>query len=197
MELSELLRVLTSVLDRLAVPYLITGSMATIAYGEPRLTNDIDVVAALRLDQVEEFCRSFPAPDFYCSPAAVREAVERHFQFYILHPASGLKVDVIIPADTEFNRSRLGRGERLHAAADLIVWFVSPEDAILKKLEHYKGGGSDKHLRDIASVLKIRGERLDYAYLATWAEKLGVADLWRNVLAAVPGPSKPESGNTP
>ena len=196
MELSELLRRLTTVLDRLSIPYLITGSMATIAYGEPRLTNDIDVVVALRLEHLDDFCRSFPAPDFYCSAGAVREAIEPHFQFNILHPASGLKVDVMIPDDSEFNRSRLSRGVRLPAGPDMTVWFASPEDAILKKLEYFRAGGSGKHLRDIAGVLKIRGDRLDYAYVEVWAEKLGVLDLWRNVLAAA-RPSQSESGDTP
>jgi hypothetical protein len=185
MELSELLGRLTSVLERQNVRYLITGSLATIAYGEPRLTNDIDIVADLHLDQIDEFCRSFPAPDYYCSPAAVRQAVDQHFQFNILHPASGLKVDVMVPDDSEFNRSRLHRATRMQASPDQTAWFASPEDVILKKLEYYREGGSDKHLRDIAGVLKVRGSQLDMPYLVTWAEKLGVADLWRGMLARV------------
>jgi hypothetical protein len=60
MEPSELLRRFIEILDRLGIPYLITGSMATIAYGEPRFTNDIDVVMPLRLDQVDRFCEAFP-----------------------------------------------------------------------------------------------------------------------------------------
>jgi hypothetical protein len=197
MELSELLHHLTSELDRLKIPYLITGSMATIAYGEPRLTNDIDVVVDLPLDQVEDFCRAFPAPEFYCSLAAVRNAVLRRFQFNILHPSSGLKIDVMIPEPSEFNRSRLSRAARLHTTADTMAWFASPEDAILKKLEYYRLGGSDKHLRDIAGVLKIRRDRLDFAYLALWAQKLGVADLWQQILSSVPDQAQSDNSGTP
>lgn len=195
MEPPELLRHTAQVLERLAVPYLVTGSTATIAYGEPRFTNDIDIVAALRLDQVEPFCQAFPPPEFYCSIDAGRDAVQRCFQFNIIQPGSGLKVDVMIPADTPFNRSRLGRGIRLQVKDDLTVCFASPEDVILKKLEYYRKGGSDKHLRDIAGVLKIRGARLERDYIALWAERLGLAELWRQVLDAVPNTDDSPSGD--
>jgi hypothetical protein len=44
MESSELLRTVTEILERLGIPYLVTGSVATIYYGEPRLTVDIDTL---------------------------------------------------------------------------------------------------------------------------------------------------------
>ena len=44
----ELLQRVVEVLEHLQIPYLVTGVIASIAYGEPRLTNDIDVVVALR-----------------------------------------------------------------------------------------------------------------------------------------------------
>ena len=179
MEPSELLAYLVRTLERLGVPYLVTGSTATIAYGEPRLTNDIDVVVDLRLDQVPALCAAFPAPDFYVSQPAAEAAVRRHHQFNIIHPGSGLKIDVIVASASPFDRSRLQRGRRLSAGVDLQVCFGSPEDVILKKLEYYREGGSEKHLRDIAGVLKIQGQRIDRRYIAEWAEKLGVLDIWQ------------------
>ena len=67
MEPFELLRMLVAALERLGLDYLVTGSMATIAYGEPRLTNDLDVVVSLPMERVEAFCAEFPAQDFYLS----------------------------------------------------------------------------------------------------------------------------------
>jgi hypothetical protein len=183
---SELLRILTGVCERLEIPYLVTGSMATIAFGEPRLTNDIDVVADIPMSQVEEFCRAFPEPDYLCQLDAARDAVARHFQFNILHPSSGLKIDVMIPNDTEFNRSRLIRGVKVSISESCNANFASPEDVIIKKLEYYQEGRSDKHLRDIAGVVKIRGEHLDFAYIQTWADKLGLSDLWHKFLQSMP-----------
>lgn len=42
-------------------------------------------------------------------------------------------------------------------------------------------GGSDKHLRDIASVLRTSGAEIDKAYIATWADTLGLTDIWRAI----------------
>lgn len=180
---SELLREVAEILESLDVAYLVTGSMATIAYGEPRFTNDVDIVADLPLAKLDAFCAAFAAPEYYCSPDAVRQAVEQRFQFNIIHPASGLKVDVMIPAETEFNRSRLGRAVRMPGGADFSVWFASAEDVIIKKLEYFREGGSEKHLRDIVGVLKIRGERIDRGYINKWTAKLDLTAEWETVLA--------------
>ncbi len=96
MEQSELLRFLVTALENLNLPYFITGSTVTIFYGEPRFTNDIDVVVDLPGEEVSAFCRRFPDGDFYVSEEAVRDAVARRSQFNIIHPRSGLKIDVMI-----------------------------------------------------------------------------------------------------
>jgi hypothetical protein len=183
MEQSELLKHLTGTLDRLGIPYLLTGSMASSVYGEPRFTNDIDVVAALPLAQVPALCAAFPAPDFFCSPEAAEQAVRQQFQFNILHVASGLKVDVIVATDSAFDRSRLSRGVRLPAGEDFEATFASPEDVIVKKLEYFREGGSDKHLRDVVGVLKVQKDRIDRGYLADWIARLGLAAEWQLVEA--------------
>lgn len=113
MEPFELLRRLAEALERLGIRYLVTGSMATIAYGEPRFTNDIDVVVDLRPDQVNAFCAAFPEAEFYCPPEFVAEAVRRKFQFNVLQPETGLKIDVMVATDSEFDRARFGRSVRV------------------------------------------------------------------------------------
>jgi hypothetical protein len=183
MEPSDLLRLVAHKLEELGIPYLVTGSTATIAYGEPRLTNDIDVVADLRPGQVDAFCAAFPGPEFYCPRDYVADAVRKKFQFNVLHPESGLKIDVIIATDSDFDRARLSRAVRLQEGPDFAAWFASPEDVIVKKLEYYREGGSEKHIRDILGVLKIRGDRVDRAYIAEWASRLGLTTEWDLVQA--------------
>ena len=181
MDLSELLAFLVETFDDLDVRYLVTGSTASIFFGEPRFTNDIDVVLDLDLAKVEQFCRKFPATDYYLSQPAVNEAVQRHSQFNIIHPASGLKVDVMIPDDSPFNQSRLSRVMRETIADDVEVCFASPEDVILKKMEYYGLGGSEKHLRDITGVLKACGDRVDRSYIDVWAERLDLVEIWQAI----------------
>ncbi|MCI0379640.1 MAG: hypothetical protein L0215_18690 [Gemmataceae bacterium] len=169
--------------ERLGIPYRVTGSMATIAYGEPRFTNDIDVVVRLQLEQVNALCAAFPQPEFYLSKEAAGQAVRGRHQFNILHPESGLKIDVIIASDSAFDDSRFSRGQRLKTAAEQHAWFASPEDVILKKLIYFREGGSEKHLRDIAGVLKVQGEKLDRDYIALWVGQLNVETEWHQALA--------------
>jgi hypothetical protein len=190
MEPSDLLRHVVGVLERLHLPYFVTGSVAASYFGEPRFTNDIDIVCALPARSVEGFCGAFPEPDFYVSPEAAQEAVAHCGQFNILHPASGLKVDILIPAETPFNNSRFARATRVHPAQDYLAAFASPEDVIIKKMEYYREGGSDKHLRDIAGMLKISGQRVDRAYIADWATRLGMLEIWQSIQQRLEGPAQ-------
>lgn len=183
MEPSELLRFVATVLERLGLRYFVTGSTVTIFYGEPRFTNDIDIVVDLSVENAAEFCGQFPEEDFYVSPEAAIDAVRRHSQFNIIHPRSGLKIDVIVPPPTEFNRSRFDRVRRVRAGIDWDAAFSSPEDAIVKKMEYFREGGSEKHLRDIAGVLKTSAEEIDEAYIERWAAALDLTEIWRVILA--------------
>lgn len=184
---SELLRYFARAVESLGIPYRVTGSMATIAYGEPRFTNDIDIIVQMRKDQVDGFCDAFPGPEFLCSRAAVAQAIDQHFQFNILHPESGLKIDVIVAASTPFDMSRFSRGRRVATVENDSAWFATPEDVIIKKLLYFQEGGSDKHLRDIVGVLKVQGASLDRAYIAEWTHRLGLDLEWQTVLTRLPG----------
>jgi hypothetical protein len=188
MEQSDLLRFVASVLERLAIPYFFTGSVVTIFYGEPRFTNDIDVVVALSQEMVDEFCRQFPHDEFYVSAEAAHDAVRRQSMFNIIQPRTGLKVDVMIPPPSDFNQSRFGRARRVRAGDQWEASFSAPDDAILKKMEFYRAGGSDKHLRDIAGVLRTSPEEVDRDYIERWAERLGLSDVWRTILDSLNEP---------
>jgi hypothetical protein len=73
MEQSDLLKILVATLEKLGTPYLLTGSLASSTFGEPRFTKDIDVVVALTSAQVAALCAAFPAPEYYCSAKPVAQ----------------------------------------------------------------------------------------------------------------------------
>jgi hypothetical protein len=183
MDQSDLLAHLCQQFDRVGAPYLITGSQATIAYGEPRFTNDIDVVTDLSLSQIEGFCAGFPTPEYYVSLPAAREAVASRGMFNIIHPESGLKIDVVISKGTAFDGLQLKRGIKISLSSQCHANFISPEDIILKKMEWHRMGGGGRHLRDIAGVMRIQGDKLDRTYISEQAEKLSVHDIWQALLA--------------
>lgn len=181
MEPDELLRYVVEVLEELDVPYALAGSIASIAYGEPRSTLDIDLVADLRHADIARLRERFPAPEFYLSEEAAAEAVEHRQQFNIIHPASGFKVDVFVAGDT-VEASQIARRRRLPAIGALTATFSPPEELILKKLEYYRAGGSDKHLRDIRSMLNISREEINEERIRFLADEHGLSDLWSAVL---------------
>jgi hypothetical protein len=186
MEPSDLLRKVAEPLERLGVPYAVVGSMASTAYGELRFTNDVDVVMDLRTEHVEAFCSAFPAPEFYLSRSAVESAVLKRFQFKIIHPSSGLKADCIIAGSDPFNQNQLSRALRLpREGGAYVVRFASPEDVIIKKLEYFRLGESEKHVRDICGILKAQGDRIDRGYIRRWAQRMGLVDIWDAVLARI------------
>ena len=183
MVLSEFLEKVKTFFEAQNIPYLVTGSVASIAYGEPRLTNDIDIVAGIQRRHVAALVAAFPPGEFYVDEEAVVEALRNRGQFNIIHPASGLKVDVIVRQNTPFDDSRFARSRRISTAPSLEAEFASPEDVMIKKMEYYKKGGSEKHLRDITGILRVAGDTVDREYIATWVQRLGLKDVWAAIQA--------------
>ena len=70
-----------------------------MSYGEPRATLDIDIVVAMGASALTELKQLFPAPEFYLSLEAAREAVRSKAQFNVIHPESGMKVDFFVAGD--------------------------------------------------------------------------------------------------
>lgn len=175
----QLMQRVADFLEAQHVPYRVVGSLASMAYGEPRFTNDVDILVALTRDKIPVLCETFTPPDYYLSENAMREAISRKGQFNLIHIPSGLKVDFIIARSDEYTRVEINRGKRLSVPGEFNAWFAGPEDIILNKLIYYKEGLSEKHLRDIASMFRLKSGSLDICYLEHWAEKLGVSTQWK------------------
>jgi hypothetical protein len=175
---ADLLRYLVETLDGLSLDYMIVGSHASIYYGEPRFTQDVDVVVEVSPPALSGFLERFPPPDFYVSEDAAREAITQRGQFNIIHGASGVKVDIFLGKDTEYDRLRFQRRRRLPLVPGRDAYFARAEDVILYKLLYFRQGGSERHLRDVAGILSVSGADVDAAYVSLWASRLGVLDLW-------------------
>jgi hypothetical protein len=174
----RLMLLVAGVCEEMGLPYFVTGSVASMAWGEPRHTLDVDIVVELPSWKAREFCSHFPAPDFYVSEEAAIVAAQEPSQFNIIHVAEGVKADIIVFAGKPYDESRLGRARRLDFSGTGSAMFSAPEDVILKKLEFFSEGGSDKHLRDIASMIRVSGAEIDYTYIEHWAMRLGVTEQW-------------------
>jgi hypothetical protein len=163
----------------------VTGSVAAMLYGEPRVTHDIDFVVFLRVEDVSRLSSIFPAPVFYVPPVAViLEEIARETigHFNILHIESGLKAD-FYPAGRDELHAWAFRHLRQYVIGTQPISLAPPEYIILRKLQYLRDGGSEKHLRDIRSLLAISGELLDRSALAGWLNRLELNEEWRKATA--------------
>ena len=186
MDQAKLLAYAVQKLEGLGIPYMVVGSFTSSAYGDPRFTQDIDIVVDLRADQVSALCEAFPAADFYVSREAARAAIEQRSQFNVIHPESGNKIDFMIARADPWGAEQLRRRQAIRFLPDLTAYVARPEDVILGKLLYYEEGGSEKHLRDITGILKA-GTPVDRAYIEHWSQQLGVGHVWEAIQTRMSG----------
>ena len=183
MDQLELLRRTLDILEASGITYMLVGSFASSAWGEPRLTQDIDIVVDLHPNQVAAFCAAFPPPDFYVSRDAAEQAARAGIPFNVLHPATGNKVDVIPARRDAWGMVQIARRRRVWLLPDRQGYCAAPEDLILGKLWYYQEGGSEKHLRDIVGILRVSGDAVNQEDITRWAKQLGLVDEWQAVLS--------------
>ena len=186
-DLTVALTPLIDLLDRLEVAWYVGGSVASTVHGHFRATNDVDVVADLREDHASVIRTALEA-DHFVDEESIREAVRDRSSFNLVHFGTGLKIDVFVAADSEYEAGVRARrvSERIgDARRTRRLWVASAEDTVLAKLRWYRRGGeaSERQWRDVQGVIELRGRVLDVEYLRRWAPVLGVADLVGRALA--------------
>lgn len=183
----DLLLAFIAPLNRLGLDYMVTGSMAVIVYGEPRLTHDVDIVLVLPATALADLHRTFPLEQFYCPPLevlAVEAQRPERGHFNLIHHASGFKADVYLAGGDPLHRWGLSRRRRIEVGGE-VVPVAPPEYVIVRKLEYYREGGSDKHVRDIRSMLELSREQIDLCEVQTWVNRLHLQAEWKKVAPTV------------
>ena len=178
----------TSVFEKLSIPYLIGGSLASALYCMVRTTQDADIVAEMRLEHIQPFVLALQ-DEFYIDDEMITESIQHYSSFNIIHRETMFKVDVFIPRPRPFLQSQLARAQKQTFTFENEVGakFASPEDTILSKLEWYRLGNevSERQWRDVLGILKTRAGELDLDYMRKWAGELNVSDLLERTLQVV------------
>jgi len=170
-------------LETQGLSYMITGGVASVIYGDPRFTRDIDIVLELPESGIEGLAQAFSSPDFFLPPVETlrEEALRpRHGHFTIIHRGTALRADVYLLGDDPLHAWAFGRRVRIPLDASIAIWLAPVEYVIVRKLEYYAISGSDRHLRDISMMLDVSGEKVDRAQLRRWVERLGLDEAWVN-----------------
>jgi hypothetical protein len=166
-------------LERSEIPYMITGGVASVIYGDPRFTRDIDIVLELRHSNIPRLASVFEGGDFYVPPREVLEeeaARSRGGHFNLIHRETALRADVYLAGDDPLHGWAFSRRQRLQVEA-IAIWVAPIEYVIVRKLEYYRASGSDRHLRDVAMMFRISGELVDPQALEGWVRELGLQEI--------------------
>ena len=159
---------------------MVTGGVAAIMYGEPRLTNDVDVVLELRIDDVDRLAAAFDTAQYYVPPIeTMREEAARPSggHFNILDLETSLRADVYCLGADPLGTWAMGRRREV-PIADASIWVAPIEYVILQKLRYYRESGSDRHLRDIRAMRRISGDLIEEPVLGAWIQRLGLGPEW-------------------
>jgi len=175
----ELLVSVAEILDDLKMPYLVTGGMAILVWGRPRFTADIDIVVELGIKDISILTALLVqlGKANYIDKNMIEGAVRNGGEFNFIHGETGVKVDFWVAKNDMFENMRMKR----RVAKKILgkkVYFISPEDLIISKLQWAKISPSTRHIEDVESILKISGGKLDKKYVKSWIAKLNLKNIF-------------------
>ena len=159
--------------------YFVGGSVASSLHGDPRSTNDIDIVVSLPLGRIDTFIAAL-GTDFELDGDMLRDALRQARCANGFYLPVLTKIDLFGLGTAPFDEAEFARRAAVAVGSEgerLLV--KSPEDSILRKLLWYRDGGgvSDKQWRDVVSILRVNPGTLDGPYLDEWAARLRCTDL--------------------
>jgi len=170
------------------VDYLLGGSLALAAWGEPRSTLDVDLVVNLPVEQMPRLSQALARHGILVPADLMLDLwMEQRGDVALAayHPVAGFKAELFMlrPGDA-LRESALARRRQVDLGPPLgTVYLHSPEDLILYKLRYFDIGEQTKHVRDILGILLARGPELDWGYLDHWVMQLHLAKVWHYIVS--------------
>jgi hypothetical protein len=178
---NELLQDCLQRLNRTGIQYMLTGSMASNAWGIPRTTHDLDFVLQIPPSAAALLTNAFSG-DYYLDSGTIQTAFHPPYQFNAIHVPSALKIDFWMLRPVPFEREMFRRRLQYTILGEP-AWISTPEDVILHKLYWHTITPSDRQLGDVAGVVAVQKEQLDEKYLRYWASELHVDALLDEALS--------------
>ena len=178
-------------LNRAGIAYMVTGSVASSYYGEPRATRDLDIVIDPDATSLDLLVDGLLADGFYVDRATAHDALSGRTQFNAIGP-DAFKIDFVIRKTRPFSHTEFER-RRPAVLLGTHAFVPSGEDLILAKLEWAAASGSERQLRDVAGILAVSGNEIDHAYVRTWVSVLRVERIWDDVVSQS-ADIRPEAG---
>lgn len=188
--IADFLKLVIEALEAADVEYLIGGAIAAWAWGEPRATQDLDLVVRIPIEAVNKLSQELEKRSMLLPAEIILDAIledRADIPLNAIHMYSGLKADLYpVREGDELRESAFQRRQEVDYGPPIgQVYIHSPEDLILYKLIYFGLSRQPKHSRDIAAILRAKKGRLDFSYIDQWVARLGLGPLWKEMLESV------------
>lgn len=176
----QVTQLIADVFDRLKIPYLVGGSLASSLHGIPRATQDADMVADLKPQHITPLVKALEAA-FYVDANMIRDAIQHRSSFNVIHLDTMFKIDIFVLQDDPASIEEMARRELYEVSEESKqeLFLATAEDIILRKLHWFQLGGSisERQWDDALGVFQVQKEKLDYSYLQRGARQMGLTTL--------------------
>lgn len=186
LDITGFLKLILEALKASKVDYMIGGAIAEWAWGEPRATQDLDVVINLPIKSIGGFSRELEKRDMLVPADIILDTIAEDradIPLNAIHMHSGLKADLYVMRDGDALRQSAFQRRILVDYGPPIgkVYVHAPEDLIIYKLTYLGLSGQSKHARDIAAIMKAQTESIDFQYIEKWVNQLGLGGIWEEL----------------
>jgi len=187
LDIAGFLKLVIEALNAAGVEYMIGGAIAEWAWGEPRATQDLDLVVNIPIKSINKLSKELKKRDMLLPAEIILDNIledRADIPINAIHMYSGLKADLYpVREGDELRQSAFQRRQQVNYGPPIgKVYIHSPEDLILYKLMYFGLSQQSKHSRDIAAILKSKKNELDRGYIEQWVARLGLSSLWKEML---------------
>jgi len=150
------------------IDYAVIGGVAVAVWGEPRLTQDIDVKVLLGRDEAGELLNALGAEykPFWDKPL---EMLKKNGILFV-HDTYGVRIDIHL-CDTLFDHKVIERATRIEIESGTSINICSAEDLVIYKMLSTRASDS----RDCEGIIDYQGDALDDQYIIDWLTQFEAA----------------------
>jgi hypothetical protein len=190
LDITGFLKLILETFEVSGVEYMIGGAIAEWAWGEPRATQDLDIVINLPIKAIGRFSKELEKRKMLVPADIILDTMidnRADIPLNAIHMYSGLKADLYLMRDGDkLRQSAFERRVKVDYGPPIgKVYVHSPEDLILYKLMYLGLSGQPKHARDIAAILRAKKNQLNLRYIEEWVNRLGFGSVWNEMLDSI------------
>lgn len=156
-------------LESAGVAYMLVGSLATNFYGVPRATEDADFVIELGAVSLPEVAARL-GPAFRLERQGSFETITMTQRRLIPLASNSFTIELFYLSDDEHDQARFRRRRQV-TVFGRPVYLPTAEDMIVTKLRWATTRAGTKDRDDARDVMAVQGERLDWDYIDSWADR--------------------------